>query len=135
MLFRSFNFDESCKVAFDALKESLTSAPVVQPPNWSLPFEIMCDASNYTVGTVLGQKNGRASHVIYYASRTLDSTQCNYSTTEKELLAIVFALEKFCSYLLGTKVIVYSDHAALKYLLTKGGEAKTLAVDSSTPRI
>ncbi|XP_027182165.1 uncharacterized protein LOC113780574 [Coffea eugenioides] len=114
-----FNFDEACKVVFDALKESLTSAPVVQPPNWSLPFEIMCDASNYAVGAILGQNNGRASHVIYYASRTLDSAQCNYSTTEKELLAIVFALEKFCSYLLGTKVIVYSDHATLKYLLTK----------------
>nr|KAJ0193350.1 hypothetical protein LSAT_V11C800429590 [Lactuca sativa] len=72
----------------------------MQPPNWDLPFEIMCDASNYTIGAVLGQKNGRASHVIYYASRTLDNAQSNYSTMEKELLAIVFALEKFRQYLL-----------------------------------
>jgi len=79
----------------------------------------MCNASNYAVGAVLGQRVGRAAHVIYYASRTLDSAQCNYSTTEKELLAIVFALEKFRSYLLGTKVIVFSDHAALRYLLAK----------------
>ncbi|XP_071924771.1 uncharacterized protein [Coffea arabica] len=79
----------------------------------------MCDASNFAVGAVLGQKEGRASYVIYYASRTLDGAQRNYSTTEKELLAIVFALEKFYSYLLGTKVIIYSDHAALKYLLNK----------------
>ena len=79
----------------------------------------MCDASNYTVSVVLGQKDGRASHVIYYASRILDSAQCNYLTMEKELLAIVFTLEKFRSYLLGAKVIVYYDHAALKYLLTK----------------
>jgi len=57
--------------------------------------------------------------VIYYASRTLDATQANYTTTEKELLVIVFALEKFCSYLLGTRVIVYTDHAALNYLLKK----------------
>jgi hypothetical protein len=79
----------------------------------------MCDASNHAIGAVLGQKEGKESHVIYYASRTLDSAQCNYSTTEKELLAVVFALEKFRSYLLGTKVIVFSDHAALKYLLKK----------------
>ena len=57
--------------------------------------------------------------MIYYASRTLDAAQANYTTTEKELLAIVFALEKFRSYLLGTCVIVYTDHAALKYLLKK----------------
>ncbi|KAH9781478.1 Endonuclease [Citrus sinensis] len=114
-----FDFNEACKVAFDKFKELLTSAPIIQPPDWSLPFEIMCDASNYVVGAVLGQRVGRAAHVIYYASRTLDNAQCNYSTTEKELLAIVFALEKFRSYLLGTKVTVFSDHAALRYLLAK----------------
>nr|GEU53245.1 DNA-directed DNA polymerase [Tanacetum cinerariifolium] len=85
----------------------------------NLPFEIMSDASNYAIGAVLGQRVRRSAHVIYYASRRLDSAQCNYSTTEKELLAIVFALEKFRSYLLGTKVIVYYDHATLKYLLAK----------------
>ena len=57
--------------------------------------------------------------MIYYASRTLDAAHANYTTIEKELLAIVFALDKFCSYLLGTRVIVYTDHAALKYLLKK----------------
>ncbi|XP_044511506.1 uncharacterized protein LOC123229651 [Mangifera indica] len=114
-----FEFDRECKKAFDQLKEHLISAPIVQPPNWELPFEIMCDASNYAIGAVLGQKSGKISCVIYYASRTLDNAQRNYSTTEKELLAVVFALEKFRSYLLGTKVIVYSDHAALKYLLSK----------------
>ncbi|KAJ9542483.1 hypothetical protein OSB04_028989 [Centaurea solstitialis] len=114
-----FHFDGACKKAFDELKDKLTSAPIIQPPNWDLPFEIMCDASNHAVGAVLGQKFGRDPHVIYYASRTLDSAQSNYSTTEKELLAIVFALEKFRQYLLGTKVIVFSDHAALKYLMKK----------------
>jgi hypothetical protein len=67
----------------------------------------------------VGAKNGEASHVIYYASKTLNDVQLNYSTTEKELLAVVFALDKFRSYLLGSKVLVYSDHAALKYLLSK----------------
>ena len=114
-----FDFNETCKVAFDKLMELLTLALIIQPPNWSFLFEIMCNASNYAVSAVLEQGVGRATHVIYYASRTLDSAQCNYSTTEKELLTIVFALEKFRSYLLGTKVIVFSDHAALRYLLAK----------------
>nr|KAJ0214066.1 hypothetical protein LSAT_V11C400166890 [Lactuca sativa] len=79
----------------------------------------MCDGSNFHIGAILGQKEGKASQVIYYASKTLDNSQVNYSTTEKELLAIVFALEKFRQYLLGTKVIIYSDHVALNYLMTK----------------
>ena len=79
----------------------------------------MCDASNHAVGAVLGQRKDRIPHVIYYASKTLDNAQSNYSTTEKELLAIVFALEKFRQYLLGAKVIIYTDHAAIKHLLTK----------------
>jgi hypothetical protein len=83
------------------------------------PFEIMCDASDYAVGAVLGQRIDKLPHVIYYASRTLNDAQLNYPTIEKELLAVVFALDKFQSYLLGSKVIIYSDHVALKYLLSK----------------
>jgi hypothetical protein len=79
----------------------------------------MCDASDYAVGTILGQRIDKLSHVIYYASRTLNNAQLNYSTTEKELLVVVFAVDKFRCYLLGSKVIIYSDHAALKYLLSK----------------
>jgi len=79
----------------------------------------MCDASNYALGAILAQKIYKLPRVIYYASRTLDAAQANYTTLENELLAIVFALEKFCSYLLGTRVIVYIDHIALKYLLKK----------------
>ncbi|CAL8089530.1 unnamed protein product [Prunus armeniaca] len=114
-----FVFDDKCEKAFNHLKELLTSAPIIVPPDWSLPFELMCDASDYALGAVLGQRKDKKPHVIYYASRTLNDAQLNYSTTEKELLAVVFALDKFRSYLLGTKVIIYSDHAALKYLLTK----------------
>ncbi|KAL9237212.1 hypothetical protein vseg_011792 [Gypsophila vaccaria] len=79
----------------------------------------MCDASDYAVGAVLGQRVGKVLHAIYYASKTLDSAQTNYATIEKELLAIVYALEKFRTYLIGSKVIIYTDHAALKYLLAK----------------
>ncbi|RDX90823.1 hypothetical protein CR513_27274, partial [Mucuna pruriens] len=81
----------------------------------------MCDASNSTLEVVLGQRAGvgQPVHVIAYASRTMDSAQQNYTTTEKELLAIVFSLDKFRSYLLGSKIIVFSDHVALRYFLKK----------------
>ncbi|CAM8904949.1 unnamed protein product [Rhodiola kirilowii] len=119
-----FEFTDQCRAAFDELKKALTSTPIIRAPDWTQPFEIMCDASDYAVGAVLGQKVDKKPVVIYYASRTLDVAQKNYSTTEKELLAVVFALEKFRSYLLCTKVVVYSDHAAIRYLMTKK-EAKS----------
>ncbi|XP_070677839.1 uncharacterized protein [Malus domestica] len=115
----AFAFTKECTASFNQLKELLTTAPIIVPPDWSLPFELMCDASDYALGAVLGQRKDKRPHVIYYASRTLNDAQLNYSTTEKELLAVVFALDKFRSYLIGTKVIVFTDHAALKYLLTK----------------
>ena len=114
-----FDFIVTCQEAFEKIKDLLTSILIIQPPNRELPFEIMCDARNFAIRAVLGQREGNALHVIYYASKTLDNSQVNYSTTEKELLAIVFALEKFRQYLLGTKVIIYSDHVALNYLMTK----------------
>nr|KYP31185.1 Retrovirus-related Pol polyprotein from transposon opus [Cajanus cajan] len=81
----------------------------------------MCDTSNYALRAVLAQKLGKFPRVIYYASRTLDATQVNYITVEKELLAIMIALDKFRSYLLGSRVIVYTDHATLKYLTPSHG--------------
>jgi hypothetical protein len=110
---------EECLQAFHTLKKALISTPVIQPPEWHLPFEIMCDASDYAVGAVLGQSKDKKQYAISYASKTLTGPQLNYATMEKELLAVVFAITKFRSYLVGAKVIVYTDHAALKYLLTK----------------
>lgn len=90
-----FVFDQECKDAHDELKRRVTSVPIIQPPNWDEPIEIMCDASDYVVGVVLRERIGKNLHVIAYASRMLDGAQCNYHTTEKELFAVVFALEKF----------------------------------------
>jgi hypothetical protein len=115
----SFEFDDACLKSFNILKEALISAPIIQPSDWSIPFEIMCDASDYAVEAVLGQAKNKKHHAIAYASKTLTGAQLNYATTEKELLAIVFAIDKFRSYLVGAKVIIYTDYAALKYLLTK----------------
>ena len=123
----AFHFNEECKKAFDEIKRRLVSTPIIQPPNWSLPFEIMCDASDYAIGAVLGQRVGRKTYAIYYASITLNEAQKNYATIEKELLAVVFSLEKFRSYLLGTKVVVYTDHVAICHLMMKK-EAKPILI-------
>ncbi|KAF8104119.1 hypothetical protein N665_0178s0005 [Sinapis alba] len=114
-----FHFNSECLEAFYTIKGALVSAPIVQPPDWELPFEVMCDASDYAVGAVLGQRKEKKLHIIYYASRTLNDAQCNYATTKKDLLAIVYAFEKFRSYLVGSKFIVHTDHATLRYLLSK----------------
>ncbi|RVW86068.1 Retrovirus-related Pol polyprotein from transposon 17.6 [Vitis vinifera] len=114
-----FIWDERCQKSFDQLKQFLTTAPIVRAPNWQLPFEVMCDASDFAIGAVLGQREDGKPYVIYYASKTLNEAQRNYTTTEKELLAVVFALDKFRAYLVGSFIIVFTDHSALKYLLTK----------------
>ena len=119
MLDNPFVFDENCQQAFETLKNRLTTAPIITPPDSELPFELMCDASDIAIGAVLGQKKGNLHHVIYYASKVLNEAQRNYTTTEKELLAVVYAFDKFRSYLIGSKIVVYTDHAALKYLMSK----------------
>ncbi|RVW71789.1 Retrovirus-related Pol polyprotein from transposon 17.6 [Vitis vinifera] len=96
---RQFLGHAGCQNSFDQLKQFLTTAPIVRAPNWQLPFEVMCDASDFAIGAVLGQREDGKPYVIYYASKTLKETQRNYTTTEKELLAVVFALDKFCAYL------------------------------------
>ncbi|KAK1650134.1 hypothetical protein QYE76_067939 [Lolium multiflorum] len=114
-----FVFDDDCKEAFETLKKALTTAPVVEPPDWNLPFEIMCDASDFAVGAVLGQRVDKKLNVIHYASKTLDAAQRNYATTEKELLAVVFACDKFRPYIVDSKVTIHTDHAAIRYLMEK----------------
>ena len=79
----------------------------------------MCDASDYAVGAFLGRRIDKKLNVIHYASKTLDSAQRNYVTTEKEFLVVVFACDKFRSYIVDSKVIVHTDHAAIKYLMEK----------------
>ncbi|CAM8972404.1 unnamed protein product [Rhodiola kirilowii] len=114
-----FQFDEECLMAFEKLKKALVSALIIQPPNWDLPFELMCDASDYAIGAVLGQMVDKKLHAIHYTRKVLNGAEINYSTTEKELLAIVYAFDKFRPYLVGSNTIVFTDHAAIKYLLSK----------------
>ena len=114
-----FEWDAECQQRFEELKAYLTTAPIVRAPDWHFPFEVMCDASDLVVGAVLGQRVEGKPYVVYYASKTLIEAQRNYTTTEKELLAVVYALDKFRSYLIGSDIVIFTDHSALKYLLIK----------------
>nr|GEZ33475.1 hypothetical protein [Tanacetum cinerariifolium] len=84
-----------------------------------LPFELMCDASDFAKGAVLGQRHKKHFKPIHYASITMNDVESNYTTTEKEMLAVVYAFEKFLSYLIMNKSIVHTNHSALKYLFSK----------------
>ncbi|GJY57779.1 putative nucleotidyltransferase, ribonuclease H [Tanacetum coccineum] len=114
-----FDFSDDCKKAFNILKEKLTTTHIIVSPDWNEPFELMCDPSNLAVGAVLGQRIDRKFKPIYYASKTLNNAQEHYTTTEKELLTVVFSFDKFRQYLVLLKIVVYTDHSALKYLFSK----------------
>ena len=114
-----FKFDESCQRYFEEIKSRLVEAPIMAKTDWNKEFEIMCDASDYAMGVVLGQRTDKVFRAIYYANKTFNEAQENYSTTEKEMLAIVFACEKFRPYILGSHIIIHIDHAAIKYLMAK----------------
>nr|GFB27052.1 reverse transcriptase domain-containing protein [Tanacetum cinerariifolium] len=114
-----FIFSNECIQAFRTLKEKLTEAPILIAPNWDQPFELMCNASDYAVGAVLGQRVKKNFRPIPYASKTMNQAETNYTTTKKEMLVVVYAFEKFRSYLIMNKSIVYIDHSALKYLFAK----------------
>nr|GEY53198.1 hypothetical protein [Tanacetum cinerariifolium] len=97
----------------------LTEASILVVPDWNLPFELMRDASDYAIGVVLGQRKSKHFQPIHYARKTMIEAQIHYTTIEKEMLAIVYAFEKFRPYLVFSKSIIYIDHSALKYLLNK----------------
>jgi hypothetical protein len=79
----------------------------------------MCDASDFTIGVVLGQRIDKKLNVIHYPSKTLDAAQKNYATTEKEFLDVVFACDKFRPYIVDSKVTIHTDHVAIRYLMEK----------------
>nr|GFC78018.1 reverse transcriptase domain-containing protein [Tanacetum cinerariifolium] len=92
-----FVFSNECIQAFKTLKDKLNEAPILIAPNWDQPFELMCDASYYAVGAVLGKRIEKHFRQIHYASKTMNQTEANYTTTEKEMLTVVYAFKKFRS--------------------------------------
>ena len=100
----------------------------MRAPDWHLPFEVMCDASDLTIGAVLRQRVEGKPYVVYYVSKTLNEAQRNYTTTKKEFLAMVYALDKFRSYLIGSDIVIFTYHSTLKYLLTKQNSKARLII-------
>nr|GEU92153.1 reverse transcriptase domain-containing protein [Tanacetum cinerariifolium] len=124
-----FVFSKDCIDAFETLKKKLTEAPILVIPDWNLPSKLMCDTSDFAISAVLGQRKMKHFQPIHYASKTMTEAQIHYTTTEKEMLAVVYAFEKFRPYLVLSKSIVYTDQSSLKYLLSKQ-DAKPRAIIS-----
>ena len=112
-----FKFDESCQKSFEEIRSKLGEALIMAKPDYDKEFQIMCDVSDYAMGAILGQRTNKMFKAIHYASKTFNEARENNSTTEKEMFAIVFACEKFRPYILGSHVIIHTDHAAIKYLM------------------
>nr|GEV14550.1 reverse transcriptase domain-containing protein [Tanacetum cinerariifolium] len=108
-----------CVEAFQTLKRKLTKAPILIAPDWDMLFELMYDASDFAIGAVLGQRQDKHFRPIHYTSKTMTKAKSNYITTKNEMLAVVYVFEKFRSYLIMNKSIVYTDHSSLKYLFAK----------------
>ncbi|GJY73966.1 reverse transcriptase domain-containing protein [Tanacetum coccineum] len=115
-----FFFSKECIEAFQTFKKKLTEAPILIAPDWDLPFKLMCDASDYAIGAVLGQRKEKHFRPIHYASKTMSEAQAHYTTTEKEIgRPWCMNFRKFQFLLILSKSIVYTDHSALKYLFSK----------------
>ena len=115
-----FLWNEECQQSLDTLKEKMVTTPILVFLDWNKPFHVHVDASSIALGIVLTQPGeGGIDHPIVYSSRKLSTTEKNYTTTEREGLAMVYALQKFRHYLLGAPFNMFTDHSALKYLVNK----------------
>ncbi|XP_075086257.1 uncharacterized protein LOC142168969 [Nicotiana tabacum] len=117
------NWVSPIQLAFEELQKRLVTAPIIIVPNWEQPFELMCDASDYAIGAVLGQRKDKMMHLIYYASRTLSGAKLNYTVTEKEMLVVVFSFDKFRK---GT------DNQVVDHLSRLEGAEKKMEVEDIT---
>jgi hypothetical protein len=113
-----FEWTEAQQLSFDKLKTALTSDSVLAHPRFDLPFILSCDASNYAISAVLSQLQNGKERPISFASRMLNKAEKNYSTTDNELLAVVFGMQIHRCYLYGQKFKIVTDHAALNWLIT-----------------
>lgn len=114
-----FVSDDACLKAFEFLKGKLISASIIMSLNWSMPFDVMYDASGVALGTVQGQWQQKILHPIYYGIKTLNPATKNYITTELELFVVLFSFEKIWTNLLGTKITVHTEHTTLRCFIEK----------------
>lgn len=97
----------------------MSTAPILREPDWALPFHISSDASNTVIGAVLGQEENNLPYAIYFISKNMTPAELNYIVTEKEFLAVIYAINKFRHYIAGYPTFVHTDHSAIKYLMNK----------------
>ena len=114
-----FVWIEDCDAAFTRIKELVHSAPILRGLDWALPFHIHTDASQTTIGAILGQQEDNVPYTIYYVSKNLAPAELNYTVTEKEFLAVIYAINKFRHYITGYPTFVHTNHAAIRYLMNK----------------
>ena len=115
-----FAWTDECEEAFHKLKDALILAPILRAPDWNTIFHVHIDASNFAIGCILAQPGEhKMDFPISYASRQLNTEEKNYTTIEREGLTMVYAVKKFCHYLLANKFIFFTDHQALLYLVNK----------------
>jgi hypothetical protein len=115
-----FSWTEECQQSFDTLKQKMVTVPILVFRDWSKEFHVHVDASSIALGVVLTQPGeGDIDHPLSFSSRKLSTTEINYTTTEREGLTMVYALQKFLHYLLGGHFKMFTDHSVLKYLVNK----------------
>ena len=109
-----------CQLAWETLKQKVSIAPILRGPNWSFPFLISTDASNTTLGGVLGQQEYHKPYAIYFISKNITVAKLNYTVTEKEFMSFIYTIDKFLHYIIGYPVThVHIDHSVIKYLTNK----------------
>eukprot|EP00253_Pinus_taeda_P021580 PITA_21580 len=114
-----FKWIDLCQKAFDELKHQLSTAPILRGPNWALPVLISCDGSDTTIGAILGQKENHLPYAIYFISKNMTLAELNYIVSEKEFLAVIYAVNKFQHYITSYSTFVHIDQSAIKYLMKK----------------
>jgi hypothetical protein len=114
-----FPWIDLCQTAFETLKEKLSIAPILWGPNWSLDFHISTNASDRTIGVVLGKKEEQQPYVIDYVSKNLTHTEKNYTITEKEFIVVVYSINKFHHYIRDHSIFVHTHHSTIRYLMNK----------------
>jgi hypothetical protein len=115
-----FQWTEEFQHSFDTLKNKMITTPILVFPNWSKEFHVHVDASSIALGAFLAQLGARdIEHPIAFSSRKLSTSEMNYTTIEREGLAMVYALQKFRHYLLRGHFKMFTNHSALKYLVNK----------------
>jgi hypothetical protein len=115
----AFSWANKCELSFADLKQKLSIAPILRGPNWALPFHISSDASDTTICVVLGKHEDRYPYVFYYISKNMAPNELNYKVTEREFLAVVYAINKFWHYITGYPTFIHTDHSKIKYLMNK----------------